>query len=215
MVMEHIRVGALEATARILIIPPLPWSENFDIPMVGEGRHPGPSHWIGTTNKFFVEREQTTGNQVLVKTIAQRGLQRSNIYLGPHTMSGYTVQADMKGARYKRNLNDMGLIANRYTLDMLGNHQWLQIRSWSSDLRMAKSIDFTWEPDVWYTMKMRVDIEDDKAIVRGKVWRATDPEPEGWTITAEDPLPNRTGSPGLYGYSSAEIFYDNVRVIEY
>ena len=90
----------------------------------------------------------------------------------------------------------MGLIANRYTLDMQGKHQRLQIRSWASDLRMAKTIDFSWEMEVWYTMKMMVEIMDDKAIIRGKVWRTGESEPEVWTITAEDPLPNREGSPG-------------------
>ena len=108
----------------------------------------------------------------------------------------------------------MGLIANRYTLDLMGNHQRLQVRSWTSDLRMARTIDFQWHPDVWYTMKLKVDVAGEKAIVRGKVWRTSDPEPEAWTITAEDPLPNREGSPGLYGYSPVEIYYDNIKVME-
>ena len=28
----------------------------------------------------------------------------------------------------------------------------------------------------------------------------------------EDPLPIREGSPGIYGYSPAEIYYDNLKV---
>ena len=43
---------------------------------------------------------------------------------------------------------------------------------------------------------MRVDIIDDMAQVKGKVWAKGEPEPEEWTITVEDPLPNREGSPG-------------------
>ena len=39
-----------------------------------------------------------------------------------------------------------------------------------------------------------------------------EPEPEEWTIIVEDPLPNREGSPGIYGYSPAEIYYDNLKV---
>jgi hypothetical protein len=97
---------------------------------------------------------------------------------------------------------------------MMGNHQRLQIRSWASDLRMAKTIDFSWDPEVWYTVKMRVDVEDDLALVKGKIWRRGDPEPATWTLTAEDPLPNRTGSPGIYGYSAADIKYDNLKVWE-
>ena len=39
-----------------------------------------------------------------------------------------------------------------------------------------------------------------------------EPEPEAWSIEATDPLPNRNGSPGLYGYSAADIYYDNIKV---
>ena len=127
-------------------------------------------------------------------------------------MKDYTIQVDLMGTKTKRRLPDIGLIANRYTLDMQGRHQRLQIRSWASDLRMAKTIDFPWEIDVWYTMKMQVEVVDDTAIIRGKVWRTGEPEPEDWTLVAEDPRPNREGSPGIYGYSPTEIYYDNLKV---
>ena len=106
----------------------------------------------------------------------------------------------------------MGLIAGRYILDMQGNHQRLQVRSWTSDLRMAKTIDFAWETDVWYTAKLRVDVEDGQALVRGKVWKRDEAEPAEWTIEAKDPLPNPHGSPGIYGYSPANVYYDNLNV---
>ena len=127
-------------------------------------------------------------------------------------MAGYTIQADMKSGKNRRNRADMGLIAQRYTLDLMGNHQRLQVRSWAADLRMAKTVDFAWDIDVWYTVKMQVEIVDGKALVRGKVWPRGNPEPAAWSIEAADPLPNRMGSPGLYGYSAADIYYDNVKV---
>ncbi len=198
--------GDLKATARVRIIPSLPWTEDFETIELEKI----PTHWIGATGKFFVR--EMDGNKVLVKTPVQRGLNRSNVYLGPSTMKNYQIQVDLMGTKYKRRLPDLGLIANRYTLDMMGRHQRLQIRSWASDLRMAKQIDFPWETDVWYTMKMMVEIMDDKAVIRGKVWRTGESEPEEWTITAEDPLPNREGSPGIYGYSATEIYYDNLKV---
>ena len=68
-------------------------------------------------------------------------------------------------------------------------------------------------------MKMQVTLEaqpdaaaGEEAVVRGKVWRRGEPEPQDWSIEARDPLPNRTGSPGLYGYSAANIYYDNIEV---
>ena len=198
--------GDLKATARVRVIPSLPWTEDFETIELEKI----PTHWIGATGKFFVR--EMDGNKVLVKTPVQRGLNRSNVYLGPSTMNNYQIQVDLMGTKDKRRLPDMGLIANRYTLDMMGRHQRLQIRSWASDLRMAETIDFSWDVDVWYTMKMMVEVVDDKAVIRGKVWRTGEEEPAEWTITAEDPLPNREGSPGIYGYSATEIYYDNLKV---
>ena len=198
--------GNLKATARVRVIPSLPWTEDFETIELEKI----PTHWIGATGKFFVR--EMDGNKVLAKTPVQRGLNRSNVYLGPSTMKNYQIQVDLMGTKDKRRLPDLGLIANRYTLDMQGRHQRLQIRSWASDLRMAKTIDFPWEVDVWYTMKMMVEVVDDKAVIRGKVWRTGESEPTEWTITAEDPLPNREGSPGIYGYSATEIYYDNLKV---
>jgi len=57
-----------------------------------------------------------------------------------------------------------------------------------------------------------VEINDNKALIYGKVWRTGDDEPEEWTIKTEDPLPNREGSPGIYAYSVSEIYYDNLKV---
>ena len=198
--------GDMKAVARVRVIPSLPWSEDFEEVELEKI----PTHWIGATGKFFVREKD--GNKILIKPPPVRGLDRSNVYIGPSTMKDYQIQIDLMGTKNKRRVPDMGLIANRYTLDMQGKHQRLQIRSWASDLRMAKTIDFAWETGVWYTMKMMVEIMDDKAIIRGKVWRRGEPEPEEWTITAEDPLPNREGSPGIYGNSPADIYYDNLKV---
>ena len=200
------KIGDLQNSARVRVIPPLPWQEDFE--SIEEGK--SPPHWVRATNRFVVR--EMDGNKILVKPPARRGLHRSNVYIGPPNMKDYTLQVDLLGTKPKRNLPDMGLIANRYTLEMQGNHQRLQVLSWRSDLRMAKWVDFKWEPNVWYTMKMTVNIVEDTAHVKGKVWLKDEPEPDEWTITVEDPLPNREGSPGIYGYSPAEIYYDNLKV---
>ena len=98
---------------------------------------------------------------------------------------------------------------------LMGNRQQLTIRTWLSEFeRFSKVIKFRWDPDVWYRVKMQVDLEPEggEGTVRGKVWQKGEPEPAEWTIEAVDPIPHRKGSPGIYGYSSAEILYDNVSV---
>ena len=198
--------GALSAEARIAVLPPPQYSEDFE----GFAADKSPI-WVGTGSKFKV-RVLEDGNKVLVKPPAARGLHRANTYIGAPNMTGYTIQADLLGNKKRRAVPDMGLIANRYTLDMMGYHQQLQIRTWAAELRMAKTVPFAWETGVWYTMKMEVKIDGDKALIRGKIWPRDEQEPTEWSIEAEDPLPNRTGSPGIYGYSPAEIYYDNLKV---
>jgi hypothetical protein len=114
--------------------------------------------------------------------------------------------------RKGRRVPDLGLINSGYTLDLMGAFQQVQVRSWLAEQRGTQQVPFAWETDVWYTMKLRVDHEAGKAIVRGKVWRRGEPEPEAWTITVEDPYPIANGSPGLVGYSPAPIYYDNLAV---
>lgn len=196
----------LEGKARVRVITEAPWSEDFESSEIGKY----PYYFIGASNKFAVQLKDS--NKVLVKPPAAAGLNRSDIFLGPPTMKNYTIQADVLGKKNRRQMPDIGLIANRYTLDLQGALQRLQIRIWAAELLNSKTIDFKFDPDVWYTMKMRVDQVGGKSIVKGKVWPRAEKEPVAWTITMEDPLPNPEGSPGLYGYSPAEIYYDNIKI---
>ena len=59
---------------------------------------------------------------------------------------------------------------------------------------------------------VRVDVQDHAAHIHGKVWKRGEPEPDTWTIEGVDPHPNLNGSPGLYVYTLAPCYYDNVIV---
>ena len=195
-------VGDLSARARVRVASPLPWSEDF-----ASGQKP--RQWIGAGRYATAERE---GEPVLHKPPAAVGLNRSVIYTGPDSTSQVTVQIDLLGTRQGRRRPDGGVVNGGYTLDLMGNHQRLQVRSWASELRMAQQVPFEWEMDAWYTVKLRVDQAADRTIVRGKVWPRDETEPDSWTITAEDPHPIRHGAPGIYGYSPVDLYFDNYKV---
>jgi hypothetical protein len=62
-------------------------------------------------------------------------------------------------------------------------------------------------------MKLRVENEGDVAKLYGKVWPKGEAEPAEWSITGEDPAPQRVGAPGFFGMSDfAEIYIDNIVV---
>ena len=197
-------VGNVSGAARVRVFSPLPWAENFE-----NGR---PPHWIGGGGSLQAVDEG--GEQLFRKGPSRTGIHRHAIYIGPAYLSNYTVQADVMSTQKGRRRPDIGLINSGYTMDLQGNRQKIQIQSWAAELRVMAEVDFPWEPDTWYRLMLRVDIEGERGIVRGKVWPRDDPEPADWTLTVEDPLANRTGSPGIIGYSPIDIYFDNVNVVE-
>ena len=155
-------------------------------------------------------RVEGNGVMTKIKTIPKGA--RSQSWMGPRTLSNYTVQADVL-ARKRNQMPDAGLIGQRYTLSLMGESQQLQIRTWTTQLRMAQTVPFAWEAGQWYTLKMQTAVEDGKAVLRGKAWKRGDDEPAEWTVTAEDAPGEHAGSPGLFGDAKvAEILYDNVTV---
>lgn len=196
--------NGMTASAQVRVFAPLPWSENFE-----SGR---PPFWVGGGPRLSVA--DVGGQQVLQKSASPSGLHRHAVYLGPAEMAGYTVQADMMATEWRRRRPDLGLINSGYTLDLQGNAQRIQVQSWAAELRIDKRTEFAWEPNVWYTLKLRVDLDGDRAVIRGKVWNRDEAEPSAWTVTAEDPEPIRNGSPGLIAYSPIDVYFDNVSVME-
>jgi outer membrane protein assembly factor BamB len=197
--------GGLTGAGRVRVAAPLPLADDFESWPAG-----GKPTYLNSYLRPFVIGE-VDGGKVLSKVPIDQ-LNRHHTLLGPPALAGYTIKADVMGTREGRRVPDVGLIDAGYTMELMGAHQKIQVRSWAAELRMAEEVPFPWETDTWYTMKLRVDQEPDKTVVRGKVWKRDEPEPEAWTITVEDPYPIQNGSPGLVGYSPAPIHWDNLSV---
>ena len=205
------KIGELEGVAHLRVAGNLPWSEDFEGIEIGQA----PASWLGTGKGATVQ--DLDGNKVLTQPKAARGAPRATILLGPSFLTGYTVQADVRGGSVGRRKTDNGVVNSGYTFELQGNHQRIQVSSWTSERRMAQRFPFEWEMETWYTLKMRVDYEGEgdaaKAIIRGKAWKTGEPEPADWTVTVEDPHPIRSGAPGLYTYAPTETSFDNVKVM--
>lgn len=190
------------------VIAGVEWS-SWDQP-TGEGDATTPAPRLKVTHG----ERGVEGNGVLckVKTIPKGA--RSQGWMGSPDLHDYTIQADVMGAEKDGKLPDIGLIAQRYTMDLMGAHQQIQLRTWTPQLdRFSVNLPFEWKADTWYTMKFQAAVEDGKAVLRGKVWKRGDAEPADWMVVGEDDLPNVVGSPGLFGNAKdAEIFYDNLSV---
>jgi outer membrane protein assembly factor BamB len=201
-------VGNLTGSASVRVFPPLPWSENFDSMAVNTL----PSTWVNATSKFVVR--ELNGNKVLVKTTEGSSLlSRARAYFGPSDLSNYTIEADVDATQKRRQQGDVGVIAQRYALVLYGNSQMLHLEPWQPETKRTVSIPFEWKPDTWYRMKLEVqNLPDGKVRARGKVWLASEPEPAAWMVERIDPIPNRQGTPGIFGSALAELYFDNLKV---
>ena len=192
-------VGELSATTQVRFFGALPWSFDFEQGAV-------PRHWIGAGPRFKVA--DLGGGKRLHKPPQEAGLQRATVFIGPPSLSGYTIEADLHvheagPARGRRRASSTR--ATRST-------SWARSRSCSCgpgppSSRSRRRSRSPSEPDVWYRMKLRVDVagrQGDRA--RARSGRRTAPEPADWTITLEDPLPVRAGSPGIYGDSATDLY---------
>jgi len=198
-----VTVAGKEAPARVRVFEPLPFSEDFEGGKV-------PAYFLGAGRFSIADLD---GSKVLHKAPVQTGLNRATAFIGPASLQGYTIEADLRAAKKGRRMPDLGLMNGGYTLDLQGNHQRLQVRSWASELAFSKQVEFPWQPDIWYRMKLRVDPTAARVLVRGKVWPKSEPEPHAWTIEYEDASGIPGGAPGLYADSSTELAFDNVKVV--
>jgi outer membrane protein assembly factor BamB len=212
------KIGGLTGYARVRVAPTLPYT--IDFAKVPEGRIPG--GWVNCQGKFAVGKTKD-GEIVLKKRndAASPLVARAHAFIGQPELCDYTIQADVRGTQVRGDLPDMGVDASRYILLLNGNTQQVRLVSWDALPRINKSIAFPWKPDVWYRLKLTVEYKDGKAIAKGKVWPRERPEPEEWTVTVEDPVPNRRGAPALYGNATGilgptspgtEIHYSNVKI---
>jgi hypothetical protein len=203
-------IGQVTGAARARIVPPLPWSENFDQLAPG---NTAPAHWVNARGVGRYEVRELEGQKILVKKSDNQTFKRIRTYFGPSNMANYTVEADVRATEKRRQMGDAGVLAQRYALVLFGNHQRLELEGWQPETTRTVAVPFAWKADAWYHLKLQVEnLPDGKVRIRGKAWAVGETEPAAWLIEKIDPIPNRQGSPGIYADAPFEVFFDNLKV---
>jgi outer membrane protein assembly factor BamB len=201
-------VGAISGAARVRVVPALPWNETFD----SWKDETVPPYWVGAV----AGRYQVTtldGQKVLAKPPNETLFKRMRIFLGAPDWSNYTVEADVRATERRRQLGDVGITAQTYSLVLFGNGQKIEMWPWQENTRNISVRKFDWKPDTWYHLKLRVqNLPDGAARVQAKAWKTGEPEPEPWLFDKMDPVPNRQGSPGLFADAQFGAYFDNLKV---
>ncbi len=208
------KVGEVAGTARIRVIPPLPWKWDF------EKEKAVPLTWLGGRVRWEV-RDKDGEKYIAKKAVLPTPKDpknklgtRSFLWMGPANLSNYTVQADLQVQENDGKMPDAGIIASGYELTMRAQNHKAKLDSWASNnYRSFKEVPFTPEPGKWYTLKLTVAPEKGEVKVRGKIWPRGEKEPADWTMEVVDKSPNLRGTPAVYGNSGdAEIYLDNFSV---
>ncbi|MBI2834236.1 MAG: PQQ-binding-like beta-propeller repeat protein [Acidobacteria bacterium] len=201
-------VAGLSGEARARIVRPLPWTETFE----SYAESAVPPGWVNAVaGKFSVATMD--GQKVLQKAADNTIFKRIRAFIGPVDWSNYTFEADVRATTRRRQMSDIGITAQRYTLALYGNSQQLKLEPWEPETQRSVTVPFTWKADTWYHLKLRVEnTRDGKVRARGKAWPDGQPEPTAWMIDKVDPIGNRQGAPGFFVDAEFGAYLDNLKL---
>ncbi len=210
--------GDLKGYFRGRILPYLPIHQDFEKFTLTETNaadnnamfaYP-PLPWIGARFKF--EIRDLGGNKVLAKTLDNPFFQRATVFIGDPSTKNYTMEADIMSEGNKRTMSEVGLVNQRYYIVMKGNSKQVAVNS--TEELFHQSAPFESLPNVWYHMKTRVDVAaDGSGVIRAKLWKKGDAEPDAWTIEVPHQHAHQEGSPGLFAFAPQKrVYIDNIVV---
>ena len=198
-------VSGLTGEARARIAHPLPWTEPFT--SYADGAIP--PGWVNA-QAGKVSVTTLDGQKVLQKAPDDTIFKRARVFFGPTDWSNYTFAADVRAPERRRQMADVGITAQRYSLVLYGTAQQLKIEPWEPETTRTVTVPFTWKPDTWYRLKLRVEnMTDGRVRIQGKAWPVGQPEPDAWTLQRVDPIGNREGAPGLFLDAQFGAYLDN------
>ena len=137
-------VGDLKGEARARVTRALPWTETFDTMADGAV----PAGWVNAaTGKYSVVT--LDGQKVLQKPADETIFQRLRMFMGPVDLSNYTIEADVRSNTRRRQMSDIGVTAQRYTLVLYGTTQKPKLEPWEPETDRTVTVPYTWEADKW------------------------------------------------------------------
>jgi len=213
-----VKAAGLEGTARVRIVPALPFREDFEGFKLEQERNGvktarAPGGWFGGVPKWEVLEKD--GSKVLGRIMDVPLFQRTTSLIGSPLDHDYTMQVDFCIQGNRRTLSSAGVVHQRYLIEIKGNYQEIEISSNVECLKVTAPCPV--KADVWYTLKSRVDLlPGGSGIVRAKVWPRSEPEPAAWTIEVPHADAHTHGAAGIYGFtpqSRYEVYLDNLSII--
>jgi outer membrane protein assembly factor BamB len=216
----EVTAEGLKGSMRGRVLPSLPYAQDFETfePAEQTEGPPGtkfawpPLPWIGARFKWDIR--ELEGNKTFNKTLDRLLFQRAFTFFGDPRMSNYTVAADVMSDGNRRMMSNVGVINQRYVINLVGNYKQLEVVS--NQERIKAAVPFPMQPKTWYRIESRVDVASDgSGVVRAKAWKRDEPKPENWTIEVPHKHAHRNGAAGVYGFALQNqfpVYIDNISV---
>jgi outer membrane protein assembly factor BamB len=216
----ELTADGLKGYMRGRVLPSLPYVQDFETFQPAEQAEgpPGvkfawpPLPWIGARFKWDIR--EFDGNKMFNKTLDRLLFQRAFTFFGDPRMSNYTVAADVMSDGNKRMMSNVGVINQRYVINLVGNYKQLEVLSNQERIKVA--VPFPMQPKTWYRIESRVDVAPDgSGVVRAKAWKRDEPKPENWTIEVPHKHAHSHGAAGVYGFALQNqfpVYVDNISV---
>ena len=188
---------------------PLPWNETFD----GYADGAAPPGWAIVTGSAL-SVATLDGQKVLQKAPLDTIFKRVRAFIGPTTWSNYTFEADVRAAERRRQMGDIGITAQRYSLVLYGNVAAAEARAVGAgdDADGHGAVRVEAGHLVSPEAARREPAERPGARARQGVAAVGEPEPAAWMIDKIDPIGNRQGAPGLFIDAQFGAYLDNFSV---
>ena len=116
------------------------------VPQAGSTPWPASSRSRRSTARRCCRRRRTT-----------RSSSASARSSGPTDWSNYTFEADVRSNTRRRQMADIGITAQRYSLVLYGTSQELKLEPWTPEVQRTVTVPYAWKADAWYHLKLRVE----------------------------------------------------------
>lgn len=137
------------------------------------------------------------------------------VLFGPKNQAEVTVGARVQSDATGRRFPEFGIGAGDiggYKLLLIPAQKRLELRKGDDPVATAP---YTWASASWTELRLRIQKTDDgTSKIEGKAWTGGQPEPQAWTVLAQDKQPPPAGRASVWGipFSGKPIRFDDLTV---
>ena len=158
---------------------------------------------------FKVEADDKGGKYL---KMSSEPLTENAVIFGPSIKNSATLQVKVRGFKKRRSFPRFGIGLHGISGFRLRVVPSKNIVELVKNEESVKNVAYKWNPESWSIIKLQIDYQDDKSIIKGWVWDQGESPPQEPVITfSHDGTPGQ-GKASIWGtaYSGKVIIFDDL-----